>query len=236
MRGAALKAFSEIGLSAAVRAVLSRALVPDTTGLRSELQADSSTDLFVQQMLGVQRQLQEVRGELQTLTVRFEARTPNGIMEMTRQAGGARFKRRQQELLRRGVPLPAGDEGVQILNNLQPLSCTQFLADMLEPEQHYVIQHLNPIFSKELLRHKLRQSEELQEGFFLTWKVGAWRVLYTERDRELMEQIFFDPVMSLKLTDMLRDCAPFKPPATRPGQIGSFRPGPEQQIQEASES
>jgi prophage antirepressor-like protein len=138
------------------------------------------------------------------LEVVDEARA-SGVIELTRQAGtSAAHQADQVLLLERGRKIPSGAEGIalfQEVGDLLPVST--FLEGRLELEQQSVISHFSPPFSKELKKRKLLEALRMQEKPWIAWCQGAWRIQYTERDREMMDALYDETPWKQKMAKML---------------------------------
>ena len=294
LRGAALKAFVEVGTSSAVRAVLQRASRTDTSGLREELGGRNNgmshltleelklnlarenvvlvkrmdrngsrgvlavrkshikqqetirrmqtafegrvallektldaamcrqeerllsklskqcEQMSMRALLYGQRIFRSLFGELKGsfrqsfVEVVDEARA-SGVIELTRQAGtSAAHQADQALLLERGRKLPSGADGIalfQEVGDLLPVST--YLEGRLEPEKQSVISHFTPPFSRELKKRKLLEAVRMQEKPWIAWCQGAWRIQYTERDREMMDALYDEPFWKQKMEKML---------------------------------
>jgi hypothetical protein len=124
----------------------------------------------------------------------------NTIVEMTRQRVSASTLRDQERLLRLGRVIPST---VDFQTTQPQLSTSSFLEDMLEAENHGVIAHINPVFSQVVKRRKLQECEETHEQCWLHRQQALWRIYYTERDRELMEDVWQTPSVQESLAKML---------------------------------
>jgi len=294
LRGAALKAFVEVGTSAAVRAVLQRASRTDTSGLREELGGRNNgmshltleelklnlarenvvlvkrmdrngsrgvlqvRKLHVKQQKTIhrmqtafeervallektldnsmsrqeERMLSKLSAQCEQISMRAllygqrifrslfgdlkgafrqsfsevvdEARA-SGVIELTRHAGtSAAHQADQALLLERGRKIPSGAEGIalfQEVGDLLPVST--YLEGRLEPEKQSVISHFTPPFSRELKKRKLLEAVRMQEKPWIAWCQGAWRIQYTERDREMMDVLYDEPFWKQKMAKML---------------------------------
>jgi prophage antirepressor-like protein len=133
-----------------------------------------------------------------------EARA-SGVIELTRHAGtSAAHQADQALLLERGRKLPSGAEGIalfQEVGDLLPVST--YLEGRLEPEQQSVISHFTPPFSRELKKRKLLEAVRMQERPWIAWCQGAWRIQYTERDREMMDALYDEAFWKQKMEKML---------------------------------
>ena len=138
------------------------------------------------------------------LEVVDEARA-SGVIELTRQTGtSAAHQADQALLLERGRKIPSGAEGIalfQEVGDLLPVST--FLEGRLELEQQSVISHFSPPFSKELKKRKLLEALRMQEKPWIAWCQGAWRIQYTERDREMMDALYYETPWKQKMAKML---------------------------------
>jgi len=133
-----------------------------------------------------------------------EARA-SGVIEITRQAGtSAAHQAEQALLLERGLKIPCTPEGISLfqeVGNLLPVST--FLEGRLELGQQCVISHFSPPFSKELKKRKLLNALMMQEKPWIAWCQGAWRIQYTERDREMMDALYDETPWKQKMEKML---------------------------------
>ena len=133
-----------------------------------------------------------------------EARA-SGVIELTRHAGtSATHQADQALLLERGRKIPSGAEGIalfQEVGDLLPVST--YLEGRLEPEKQSVISHFTPPFSRELKKRKLLEAVRMREKPWIAWCQGAWRIQYTERDREMMDTLYDETYWKQKLEKML---------------------------------
>ena len=88
-----------------------------------------------------------------------------------------------------------------------------------------IIRRLNPTFSAEVKRRKL--SQYTGEGpFWIAWNQGSWRPLYTEADRELISEVFEDPLTKQNIEALQNTLQPARVlPAMNNGHLKS-RKGP----------
>jgi hypothetical protein len=151
------------------------------------------------QLQGVIELFQRSQQELPE-RVAAEIARHNTVVEMTRQRASASTLRDQERLLSLGRVIPDSAD----FQTTQPqLSTSSFLEDMLEAENHGVIAHINPVFSRALKRRKLQDCEETREQCWLHRQQALWRIYYTERDRELMENVWQTPLVQESLEKML---------------------------------
>ena len=153
-----------------------------------------------------------------------EARA-SGLIEITRQPISERHLADQERLLKLCKQLPAGVDANQALQDDGHLPVTNFLEEHLAQEDHYVIM---PKFAQELKRRKLCQAEALNEKPWIARAVGEWRVQYTERDRGLMQELFFEARWQDALHRQLIRHKPAEEPGSSRGQAsrGGYRDGP----------
>ena len=157
-----------------------------------------------------QRIFQSLFGELKGsfrqsfVDVVDEARA-SGVIELTRQAGtSAAHQADQALLLERCRKIPSGAEGIALFQEVGDLlSVSTYLEGRLEPEQQSVINHFSPPFSKELKKRKLLEALRTQEKPWIAWCQGAWRIQYTERDREMMDVLYDETPWKQKMEKML---------------------------------
>ena len=156
-----------------------------------------------------------------------EARA-SGLIEITRQSMSERHIADQERLLKLRKQLPAGMDANQVLRDDGHLPVTNFLEEHLTLEDHYVIVHFMPKFAQELKRRKLCQAEALNEKPWIARAVGEWRIQYTERDRGLMQETFFETRWQDALRRQLVQHKPAEGLGGRRGHAthGGFRDGP----------
>lgn len=144
-----------------------------------------------------QRIFRSLLGELKGSFQVDEARAI-GVIELTTHQVD------QALLLERGRKIPSDAEGIalfQEVGDLLPVST--YLEGRLQLEQQFIISHFTPPFSKELKKRKLLEALRQQEKPWIAWCQGAWRVQYTERDREMMDELYNETPWKLKLEKML---------------------------------
>lgn len=115
----------------------------------------------------------------------------HGVLEITRSRGTS--SRRQNELVSIGTKVD--DTQLAVINaEGGPLHLSCFLQE--QGVRHELIRRLTPTFAVEVARRKRAQFEH--EGrispLWIAWSLGAWRMYYTEADRELIMSVFEDPL------------------------------------------
>jgi hypothetical protein len=115
----------------------------------------------------------------------------HGVLEITRSRGTS--SRRQNELVSIGTKVD--DTQLAVINaEGGPLHLSCFLQE--QGVRHDLIRRLTPTFAVEVARRKRLQFED--EGrispLWIAWSLGAWRMYYTEADRELIMSVFEDPL------------------------------------------
>ena len=98
-----------------------------------------------------------------------------------------------------------------------PLHLSVFLKE--NGVQTDIIRRLNPTFSTEVKRRKLAQYTG--EGpFWIVWSQGSWRPLYTEADRELICEVFEDPMTKQNIEALRNTLQPPRAlPSVNSGQL-----------------
>lgn len=93
------------------------------------------------------------------------------------------------------------------------LHVSVFLRDM--GVRHDLIRRLTPTFSLEVGRRKLAQHSAAdplsKPPLWIAWSQGAWRLYYTEADRELLCAVFEDPLTNQNLERLERSCQAYRP-------------------------
>ena len=231
LRGASLKAFAEVGLTAAVREVLRRAAAPDTAGLRAELQSTTTggsiSDLhgslaailnnfsktFQEDALRRELLLKEglvaLRNEMKAyVDIAIAKARESSVVEITRQKASSSLQK-EEELRSLCRELPGGEEGSVFLKDYGHLPVSSYLEQKLPLSQHYVIRHFMPPFSSRVQEARLDLATKPgTEMPFMAWNNGAWRIVYFEADRESMDAIFDSEAMKATRARMLRDHVP----------------------------
>jgi len=231
LRGAALKAFAEVGLSSAVRAVLVKALDPSAAGVRAEL--DPNAGQLEQLVAAVSQAVTQMGSHRQEIKdyvdAAIGASRESSVVEITRQ-GAASSLRKEEELRSVCRQLPGGAEGSRILREYGHLPVSSYLEQKLAADKKHVIRCFMPVFSKELQEQRLELAETNPntEKPFMNWANGGWRVTYFEADRDMMDSIFDMPDMKVTLSRMLRDQVPAGGTRVRRATTGGTRRGPYQ--------
>lgn len=228
LRGATLKAFAEVGLSSAVRAVLAKALDPGAAGLRAELDPNGNQlqklIVVVSQLVASQAsQQEEIRNFVKSS---IAAALQSSVVEITRQSTASSLKK-EEELRSVCRQLPGGAAGVMILKDYGHLPVTAFLEQKLSSEQHYVIRSFMPVFATAVQEARLDLTNNPNtEKPYMAWSNGSWRLVYFEADREMMDAIFAEPRAAATLTRMLADMVPVGDACKRRKTSGGYRRGP----------
>jgi hypothetical protein len=104
-------------------------------------------------------------------------------------------------------PLQYADDG--------PLEITRFVENKLPLEQHYVVVHFKGAFSAEVKRRRLLQYNfgTGENRFWVTYKLGEYRLAYTEADRDLMDEVWGLDETQQYLRRQLESHRPRRPPA-----------------------
>ena len=112
--------------------------------------------------------------------------TPTHVVhEVTRNSDA---NRREQKWLRcHGRDAAAEEEA--FLADL-PLDITGFIEEKLEPEQHYVINHVKGQFASEVKRRRVEDYEQTGNRFWVRYSKTEHRVAYTSADRDLMNAVW----------------------------------------------
>jgi prophage antirepressor-like protein len=127
---------------------------------------------------------------------------PHGVLEITRSRSTSFSKR----LLEIGTPVDDSHLAT-IAAEGGPLHVSVFLQDM--GVRHDLIRRLMPTFSTEVGRRKLDQynrAEGIKPPLWIAWSQGAWRLYYTEADRELFCAAFEDPLTKQNMSLLERSC------------------------------
>lgn len=137
------------------------------------------------------------------------AQVQHGVLEITR----SRMTSFSQKLQTIGTPVDASQ--LEIVNaEGGALHVSVFLKDM--DVRHDIIRRLNPTFALELGRRKLEQYngvEGIKPPLWIAWSQGAWRLYYTEVDRELMYAVFEDPSTKQTIEILEKSCQTPRPDA-----------------------
>lgn len=132
----------------------------------------------------------------------------HGVLEITR----SKHSEAEQHLLSIGTKV---DDGHLNLISIEggPLHLSVFLGE--KGVKAEIIRRLTPTFSAEVKRRKLAQYTG--EGpFWIAWSQGSWRPLYTEADRDLISEVFEDPLTKKNIEALQSSLQPARalPPAS----------------------
>lgn len=179
LRGAALKAFAEVGLSSAVRAVLAKALDPGAAGLRAELNPNGQQ---LQQMM----QLMVQQTVQQTLAAAVERMTPVQI-------NVNKTPRSNEDLRRINLPAPVTTEEGEALGK-RTLFVTDFLRKYL-PEVIPGIDEAGSLLQQLVTAVRGKFGESLQNAklergpLFRCGQLGRSQPHYEVEDEDLMKEV-----------------------------------------------
>jgi prophage antirepressor-like protein len=154
--------------------------------------------------------------------------------ELTRHTGtSAAHHADQAMLLERCRKIPSGAEGIALFQEVgELLPISTYFEGRLEAKEQYVISHYSPPFSKELKKRKLLEALRRQEKPWIAWCQGAWRLQYTEQDREMMDDMYDEVPWKRKLERMLALHAPSGGHGQRRPHASADRGGPHAKPQE----
>ena len=71
-----------------------------------------------------------------------------------------------------------------------PLDITSFMEEKLEPEQHYVINHMKGQFASEVKRRRIEDFERTGNRFWVRYSQTEYRIAYTSADRDLLNSVW----------------------------------------------
>ena len=126
----------------------------------------------------------------------------------------------QQSLLAMGAKVDASNRD-RIEAEGGPLHVSSFLTDSGVPAD--LVRRLTPVFSREVNRRKLAAWDAGLRGgpLWIAWSQGAWRLYHTEADRDVLWEVFSDPLTEQYLSRLREnDQRPTRPSAS------SSRAGP----------
>jgi hypothetical protein len=115
-----------------------------------------------------------------------------------------------------------------------PLHLSVFLQEL--GVHRTLIRRLTPTFAAEVGRRKLEQWHGLhgdRPPLWIAWSLAAWRLYYTEADRELMCAVFDDPLTKQGLERLRTSC---QPPRSDAPAIVRTRTGPYSRVLQGSSS
>ena len=210
LRSSFFDAFTDIGSSHAksfLLAKLARASAePVAAQLRAEVDGPSavaaSSDVALRTWL--ESRLNSLEKKVENITV-SSAASAHGILEITR----SNHSEAERHLLSIGTKVTDGHLRLIAIEG-GPLHLSVFLSE--RGVQADIIRRLTPTFSAEVKRRKL--DRYAGEGpFWIAVSQGSWRPFYTEADRDLINEVFEDPLTKQNI-EALR--ASSQPPRTLP--------------------
>jgi len=138
------------------------------------------------------------------------ARVQHGVLEITR----SRTSAFSQKLLSVGTPVDDSHLATVAAEG-GALHVSVFLQDM--GVRYDIIRRLIPTFALEVGRRKLEQYNGVDSGdkppLWIAWSQGAWRLYYTEADRELLCAVFEDPSTKQNIETLEKSCQTPRPDA-----------------------
>lgn len=114
----------------------------------------------------------------------------HGVLEISGSRGASKT---QQELLLR-IGTKVNDSTLrEIAAEGGPLHVSSFLIERgVEPE---LVRRVTPTFAREANRRKLVEHDAGREGpIWIAWSQGDWRLYYTEADRDVLQEVWEDPL------------------------------------------
>ncbi|NCZ53378.1 MAG: hypothetical protein EBY81_05735 [Verrucomicrobia bacterium] len=115
-----------------------------------------------------------------------------------------------------------------------PLHLSVFLQEL--GVHRTLIRRLTPTFAAEVGRRKLEQWHGLdgdRPPLWIAWSLAAWRLYYTEADRELLCAVFDDPLTKQGLERLRTSC---QPPRSDAPAIVRTRTGPYSRVLQGGSS
>lgn len=106
------------------------------------------------------------------------------------------------------------------------LPISTYLEQHIEVYQHYAIRSFMPGFAAEVKQKRLDEAAARGEKPWIAWTCGAWRIVYFEADRQLMDIIFAESATRARLTHFLQTMKPVGLIRERPPRQSSRRDGP----------
>ena len=214
LRASFFDAFTDIGSAHAktfLFAKLARAAAePVAAQLRAEVDGPSeasgqqSSDVALRTWL--ESRLDALEGMVRASNLSSPA---HGVLEITK----SRLTSFSQRLVGVGTPVDASHLST-IAAEGGALHVSVFLQDMgVRPD---LIRRLTPTFSLEVGRRKLEHyngAEGIKPPLWIAWSQGAWRLYYTEADRELLCAVFDDPSTKKNMDLLERSCQAARPDA-----------------------
>ena len=151
--------------------------------------------------------------------------TTHGMMEITGNRIGIASKKQQKSLLRVGTVVD--DSKLHLIEaEGGSLHVINFLVE--NGVDGNLISRFAPTFSKELHRRKRKAWDAVSQGgpLWIAWSQGAWRIYYTEADRDLMVEVFEDPLTKQNLEKLRETQQRRRAPTTSSGGATYRRSGP----------
>lgn len=214
LRSSYFDAFTDIGSAHAKAFLLAKlaraAAEPVAAQLRAELDGPSevsgqqSSDVALRTWL--ESRLDALEGMVRTSNLNAPG---HGVLEISR----SRLTSFSQKLM--GIGTPVDDSCLATIDaEGGALHVSVFLQDM--GVRHDLIRRLIPTFSSEVSRRKFEQYngiEGVKPPLWIAWSQGAWRLYYTEADRELLCAVFEDPLTKQNMELLERSCQAARPAA-----------------------
>ena len=153
----------------------------------------------------------------------------HGVLEITRSRVGST----SEKLRSIGTPIDDSQLAVVAAEG-GPLHLSVFLQEL--GVHCTLIRRLMPTFAAEVGRRKLEQWHGLdgdRPPLWIAWSLAAWRLYYTEADRELLCTVFEDPLTAQGLERLRTSC---QPPRSDAAAIGRRRTGPYSRVLQGSSS
>jgi prophage antirepressor-like protein len=120
----------------------------------------------------------------------------HGVLEITRSSAGAATTFAQRNLLSMGTKVT--DATLPVIEaEGGPLHVSNFLEEM--GVRADVIRRLTPTFAQEVNRRKVAAANGgvgARGPLWIAWSQGSWRHYHTEADRDLLWEVFSDPLTS----------------------------------------
>jgi len=214
LRASYFDAFTDIGSAHAksfLLAKLARASAePVAAQLRSEVDGPSeasrhqSSDAALRFWL--ESRLKALEGMVANIAA-SSAASAHGVLEITR----SNHSEAERHLLSIGTKVTDGNLNLISIEG-GPLHLSVFLSERGVKED--IIRRLSPTFSAEVKRRKVAQYTG--EGpFWIALSQGSWRPFYTEADRDLISEVFEDPLTAQNIAALLASSQPARalPPA-----------------------
>jgi hypothetical protein len=194
-------------------------VLPSIRRTGSYLAPGQSSDQSLRDWLTERLDALERRVDASVLISQFQQQ--HGVLEISR----SRVSFLSQQLLKIGTPVDDTQLPVVAAEG-GPLHVSVFLQEMGVHQE--VLRRLTPTFAAEVGRRKLEQYKTLcVEGktppLWIAWSLGAWRLYYTEVDRELLISVFEDPLTKQNIELLEKS---FQAPRAEAPEISRRRSGP----------